>query len=95
MNSLIDYSLNIFHFVGLLLVFDKKLINTNYWCEAINVCSYLLLLDDGVSYVLNNFYQLFALKMNGSARAVTTVPIGSSNKINCFFMPEFLTEKKL
>ena len=43
-----------------------------------------------INSVMND---LISIKYNGYIVLRSTVPVGTSDKLNCYFMPEFLTEK--
>jgi UDPglucose 6-dehydrogenase len=79
------------------LCFPKNLkINDLLICEFIFISVPTPMSKNGSCYldiIENVVYNLENINYNGFIVLRSTVPVGSSNKLKCYFMPEFLTEK--
>jgi UDPglucose 6-dehydrogenase len=65
-------------------------------CEIIFVSVPTPMSKDGSCYtniIESVFADLVSIKYEGFIVLRSTVPVGISDKLNCYFMPEFLTEK--
>jgi nucleotide sugar dehydrogenase len=65
-------------------------------CDLIFVCVPTPMSKDGschLDIVKNVLYDLNKINYNGFVVLRSTVPVGTSDELKCYFMPEFLTEK--